>query len=51
MDDIATIIKRVIYTINQVDVRGKDNMDKLLGCIQTMERLLEQLSARKEGNP
>ena len=51
MDDIATIIKRVIYTINQVDVRGKDNMDKLLGCIQTMERLLEQLRARKEGNP
>ncbi len=49
MDDIATIIKRVIYTINQVDVRGKDNMDKLLGCIQTLERMLEQLSERKEG--
>lgn len=49
MDDIATIIKRVIYTINQVDVRGRDNMDKLLGCIQTMERLLEQLNDRKEG--
>lgn len=45
MEEIIATITRVIYTLNQVDVRGKDNMDKLLGCIQTMERLTAKLDA------
>lgn len=49
MDEIRGTIARIIYTINQVDVRGKDNMDKLLGCIQALERLAAQLdTAGKE---
>lgn len=49
MDDIKATIARVIYTLGQVDVRGKDNMDKMLGCIQALERLAAQLdTAGKE---
>ncbi len=28
-----------IKTLNEIDVRGKENLDKLLGVIQTLERL------------
>lgn len=48
MDDIMKTIARIIYTINQVDVRGKENMDKLLGCIQALEGLQERLKDEKE---
>lgn len=29
----------ILYTLNRVSVAGKDNMDRLLGCIQMLERL------------
>lgn len=48
MDEIRGTIARIIYTINQVDVRGKDNMDKLLGCIQALEGLQERMKAEQD---
>ena len=33
----ATIIRLVISTLNEVEVKGKDNMDKLLGSINALE--------------
>ena len=33
------IIQLIIKSLNQVEVKGKDNMDRLLGCIQGLERL------------
>lgn len=35
MDFLRSIIK----TLNLIDVKGADNMDRLLGCIQGLERL------------
>lgn len=32
-------INAVLATLNTVDVKGKDNMDKMLGCIQVLEKL------------
>ena len=42
------IINRVIYTLGTVEVKGKENLDALLGCILALEQLKAKLS--KEGD-
>lgn len=37
--DQVTIIGSVIYTLNKVEVKGKENLMHLLGCINTLENL------------
>lgn len=39
----ATIIRLVISTLNEVEVKGKDNMDKLLGSINALEDFVHVL--------
>lgn len=33
------IFDRLIFTLGRIEVRGKDNLDMLLGCINTLEKL------------
>lgn len=33
------IIRMIIKSLNQVEVKGADNLDRLLACIQGLERL------------
>lgn len=33
------IFDSLIYSLGRVEVRGKENLDILLGCIQTLEKL------------
>lgn len=42
------IIKSLIITLEKIEVRGKDNLDMLLGCIQTLEKLLETIKEAQE---
>lgn len=35
----TTMIRCVIATLNDIEVKGKDNMDKLLGSIMALERI------------
>ena len=42
-------IKSIISTLNSIEVRGKDNLDKLLGCIMVLENMLAE-SIEKEVN-
>ena len=41
-------VKAVINTLNQVEVRGKTNMDRLLGSIIALEKLLAALDKPEE---
>ena len=46
-------INRIIYTLNLVNVCGKDNFDRLLASIQALEEMknvmeTEMLEAKKE---
>ena len=34
------LIKNIIGTLNQVEVKGKDNLDRLLGAIMALEMIL-----------
>ena len=38
----------VIHTLNQITVCGAGNLDKLLGCIQVLERMKNELAAKAE---
>lgn len=35
-------ITAVICTLNQIEVHGKDNLNRLLACIQELEKLRDQ---------
>lgn len=41
----TTLIKMVISTLNGVEVKGKDNLDRLLGCINALESVVKALEA------
>lgn len=43
MDEKTTILSRVLFTMEQIDVHGKTNMNKMLGCIQELEKLKAML--------
>ena len=38
----AGIIQAVILTLNEIEVKGKDNMSKLLGCINALTEIVNQ---------
>ena len=35
------LIKMVISTLDTIEVKGRDNMDKLLGCINALETVVQ----------
>ena len=37
------IFDKLIFSLGRVEVRGKENMDILLGCIQTLEQLRDMI--------
>ena len=39
----------VARTLGEIEIKGKDNMNKLLGCIQHLESLAEEVMKDKEG--
>lgn len=36
-------IQAIIQTLCRIEVRGKENLDALLGSIQSLEKILEEL--------
>ncbi|MBQ8797237.1 MAG: hypothetical protein IJZ56_03465 [Oscillospiraceae bacterium] len=45
------LIKMVISTLNGVEVKGKDNLDKLLGCINALESMVQVAEAQPPQKP
>lgn len=43
MENVATLVRLVLSTLNSVEVRGKDNLDKLLGSINALETVAQAL--------
>ena len=51
MDDSVEKLQRVINTIQDIDIKSTfDNMNKLLGCLQTLAEVRDSLSQIKEVN-
>ena len=32
-------LEKIIFTLNMIDVHGADNLSRLLGCIQELQKL------------
>lgn len=48
---MTEILNNILLALNNIDVRGKENMNNLLGSILMIEDLILQLSApQKEEN-
>lgn len=41
IDDVG-MIRMVISTLNDVEVKGSDNMSRLLGCINALTEIINQ---------
>ena len=46
-----TIIKAVITTLDSIEVKGRDNLDALLGCINALESFLQIAEIQEENKP
>lgn len=38
------MLGNVVYTLNQIEVHGETNLNKLLGCIQSVAEVREMLA-------
>lgn len=43
-----TLLKVVVSTLNSVEVKGKDNLDKLLGSIRALESIVQAEEAAQK---
>ena len=44
----VTLLKMVISTLDSVEVKGKDNLDRLLGCINALESVVQAEEAAQK---
>ena len=42
------LIRKVLATLDKVEVKGKANMDKMLGCMQALEKVADALKHNRE---
>lgn len=40
MEELS-LLRQAVSTLNSVEVHGKDNMSKLLGCIYALEEIIQ----------
>ena len=44
----TNLIKMVISTLDTIEVKGRDNLDKLLGCINALESVVQSFEIQKK---
>ena len=44
----VTLLKMVISTLDGVEVKGKGNLDRILGCINALEAVVQAEEAAQE---
>lgn len=42
------MIQAIIDTLNKIEVHGKDNLDRLLGCIQALEEIKNAVTEKED---
>ena len=43
LKEIKDLLGKVVYTLDTIEIRGKQNMDRMLGCIQLLEHIANNL--------
>lgn len=44
------ILTLVTSTLNQIEVKGEDNLDMMLGCIRALKNIIESIDKEGEAN-
>lgn len=44
------LISKIIATLNTIHVHGRDDLDSMLGCIQALEQLHDDLMKQETNN-
>lgn len=44
------IMKKMLNTMNKIEVNGKENLDMLLGCMMTVEQIINALEGDENAN-
>lgn len=44
----TALIKSVIHTLGSVEIRGRENMEKMLGCINALESIVKSVESAPE---
>lgn len=42
------LIRKVLATLDTVEVKGKDNLNKMLGCMQALEKIADAMKHNRE---
>lgn len=40
MEDSNEILSRVLQTLNTIEIKGKENISKMLGCMEAIQHVL-----------
>ena len=43
-----TILKLVLNTLDDIEIKGKKNIDAMLGCMNALEEFIHQAENKKE---
>ena len=41
-EDLKNKLKALLFTLNSIEVHGKQNLDMLLGCVLTLQSLIKE---------
>ncbi len=42
------LIRKVITTLDKVEVKGRNNLDRMLGCMNALEKIADALKHNRE---
>ena len=45
---MKSILQKLLHTLNQLDVRGEENVARLLACIRAVKAMLDALEEHKK---
>lgn len=46
--NLATTVRAVVATLDLVEVKGRDNLDRVLGCINALDAVVTALETAKD---
>lgn len=46
--NMEELIRKVLATLDKVEVKGKDNLDRMLGCMQALEKIADAMKHNRE---
>lgn len=45
---MENVIQKVLYTLGLIEIKGRENIDRMLGCMQALEKVADALKHNRE---